>query len=85
MAEEMTERAKAVQAKYSDSLMRKAHVQGVAIGLVKEGGQYTGDVGLVVMVDQKVPLNQLKPDDVIPAQLDGVRVDVQEMGVFTAQ
>ena len=27
---------------------------------------------------------QLSPEEIIPRQLDGVRVDVQEMGTFTA-
>ncbi|MBZ0298293.1 MAG: hypothetical protein K8J31_01050 [Anaerolineae bacterium] len=85
MAEERTERAQAVQARHTDELMAKAHVQGVAVGLAKEAGQYTGDVAIVVMVDQKVPVDQLAPEDVIPHELEGVRVDVQEMGIFSAQ
>jgi hypothetical protein len=81
----MTERAKAVQAKYEAELMSKAHVQGVAIGLAKKHGQYTGEIALVVMVDQKVPASTLSPDDIIPSELDGVPVDVQETGMFVAQ
>lgn len=85
MSEEITARAQAVQARYADELMSKAHVQGVGVGLAKKDGQYTNEVAIVVMVDQKVPASQLDPDDVIPKELDGVRVDVQEMGFFTAQ
>jgi hypothetical protein len=85
MSEEVTERAKAVQAKYVDMLMAKAHVQGVAVGLAQKDGQYTGEVAIVVMVDHKVPQTELTQQDVIPGELDGVRVDVQETGVFTAQ
>jgi hypothetical protein len=79
--EEMTAKATLVQTKYTDELMRKAHVMGVAIGLVQKGGQSTSEVGLVVMVDQKVPLAALEPQDIIPSELDGVRVDVQEIGI----
>ncbi len=85
MSEDMTERAKAVQARYNDELMAKAHVQGTAIGLAKKDGQYTGRIAIVVMVDEKVPLSQLAPEDVIPQELDGVPIDVQELGPFTAQ
>jgi hypothetical protein len=37
------------------------------------------------MVDQKVPASELAPEDLIPRELDGIPVDVQEMGVFYAQ
>jgi hypothetical protein len=83
--QEQMARATAVQAKYGEELMRKAHVQGTAIGLEKVGGKYTNRAALVVMVDKKVPTDQLMPGDRIPDEIDGVPVDVQEMGVFTAQ
>ncbi len=85
MSEDMTERAKAVQAKYESELMAKPHVQGVAVGLAKKDGQYTGEIAVVVMVDQKVPASELSADAAIPGELDGVLVDVQEMGQFAAQ
>jgi hypothetical protein len=82
--EQMT-RAAEVQAKYTDELMRKAHVQGTAIGLAKVGGKYTDQIALVVLVDKKVPVSQLDPKDVIPKELEGIRVDVQEVGFLQAQ
>jgi hypothetical protein len=36
------------------------------------------------MVDQKLPDEQLPPEQRIPRELDGVRVDVQVTGEFTA-
>jgi len=83
--DEQMARIAEVQAKYTDELMRKAHVQGTAIGLAKEDGKYTSEIALVVLVDQKVPSSQLDPKDVIPKELEGVRVDVQEVGVLQAQ
>lgn len=77
--------ATAVQTKYNDELMQKAHVQGTAVGLAKVGGQLTDEIVLVVLVDEKVPESQLAPDDVIPRYLDNVRVDVQEIGRIVAQ
>ncbi len=73
-----------IQAKYGEMLMAKANVIGVGIGLAMIDGDYTDAPALVVMVAQKMPLAQLEHADVIPARLDGVRVDVQETGVFTA-
>ena len=82
--EEMMQRITEVQAKYADELMAKANVVGVAVGLVKEDGEYTQEPALVVMVSEKLPVAQLDPKDIIPRILDDVRVDVQEMGVFSA-
>jgi hypothetical protein len=36
------------------------------------------------MVDRKIPDDQLLPEQRLPRILEGVRVDVQEMGSFTA-
>jgi hypothetical protein len=77
-------RASAAQAKYTDELMRKPNVVGVAVGLAKEGDQLTNDIALVVLVNKKVPLDQLAPEDRIPSRLDSVRVDVQEVGELRA-
>ncbi len=82
--EEQMARATAAQTHYGEELMRKAHVQGTAIGLRKVGGKFTNQVALVVLVDQKVPLETLMMGDRIPSELDGVPVDVQEVGVLSA-
>lgn len=82
--DEKTARAILVQKKYTEMLLRIPHVMGVAVGLAKKNGAYTGDVCLVVLVDKKRPLGELAPQDQIPSQLDGVPVDVQEIGVPTA-
>lgn len=83
--EEEVARASAVQARHEQDLLKKAHVVGVGVGLSKKAGQLTQQVCLIVMVDKKVPLSQLAPEDRIPAELDGVCTDVQETGMFTAQ
>ncbi len=81
---EQVRRASDVQAKYADDLMSKPHVIGVAVGFTSEGGKRTADVGVIVMVDNKIPRAELAADELIPRELDGVRVDVQETGVFSA-
>ncbi len=73
-----------VQALYGDKLLQLPHVVGVGIGYMKVGGQTTTQIALVVMVDQKVELEQLQPDQRIPKELEGVPITVQEVGTFTA-
>lgn len=78
------QRAEQVQHKYEPILLRKPHVVGVAVGYARAAGQTTPEVALVVMVDHKLPPDQLALDDMIPSRLDGIRVDVQESGTFSA-
>ena len=80
-----TARATLVQQKYMEALLKLPHVVGVGIGFVKKDGVQTGEIGLVVMVDQKVSAQEVDPVDQIPKELDGVRVDVQEIGQPSAQ
>lgn len=82
--EKRVQRATDVQARYADMLMLMPHVVGVAVGFCTRSGERTQDVGVIVMVDRKVPQDQLAPDEIIPRVLDGVPVDVQETGVFSA-
>ncbi|MEO8608601.1 MAG: hypothetical protein ABI690_11995 [Chloroflexota bacterium] len=85
MAQDMqTARAQMVQQKYMDALLKLPHVVGVGIGFVKKDGVQSGEIGLVVMVDQKVSAQEVDPVDQVPTELDGVRVDVQEIGQPTA-
>lgn len=73
-----------VQTRYIDELMAYPHVVGVGIGLRQQGGEYTDELCLVVMVDEKIPLAQLAPDAILPRELDSVGIDVQETGSFSA-
>lgn len=74
-----------VQAKYEAELMKRANAVGVAVGLAQSDGQFSDEIALIVLVSQKVPLDQLAEEDRIPAALDGIRVDVQEVGEPYAQ
>lgn len=79
------ETAKAIKDTYEHELMAKANVVGVGVGLRRRGGELTDNVALVVMVSHKLPPGQLDPDDMIPSMLNGVPVDVQEVGQIRAQ
>jgi hypothetical protein len=78
------ERAQQAQDKYQEMLMTLPHVVGVAVGYATTSGQATEEPALIVMVDAKVSADDLALDETIPPVLDGVRVDVQEFGAFSA-
>lgn len=78
-------RASEVKRAYQQELMSKANVVGVGVGYRTRGGERTDEVALVVMVSQKLPREKLKPEDVLPREIEGIRVDVQEVGWITAQ
>jgi hypothetical protein len=77
-------RAQAVKGAYQAMLMSKANVVGVGVGLRHRGGKRTGEVGLVVMVQRKVPRSLLAPEDILPSEIEGVPVDVKEVGELKA-
>ena len=79
-----TERILAVKRIYEDDLLSKDNVVGVAIGFRQKDGQPTESLALVVMVSSKVPQSTLSPEDQIPVSLDGIAVDVQEIGQISA-
>ncbi|MDQ7024919.1 MAG: hypothetical protein Q9P44_05100 [Anaerolineae bacterium] len=84
MDEETRNKLTDVQARYAQVLMEKPNVVGVGIGLAKEGDDNSSEAALIVMVEKKVPLEELALEDVIPRMIEGVRVDVQETGGFEA-
>ena len=57
---------------------------GVAIGFRQIGGQITDTLSLVVMVTHKLPQGTLDPEEQIPLTIDGIPVDVQEVGEIAA-
>jgi hypothetical protein len=78
-------RALMVKERYEGELMGKANVQGVGIGLHMREGKPTGDLSLIVIVTNKVPEMELDAEDLIPREIEGVSVDVQEAGDLKAQ
>lgn len=73
----------AVQTRYERMLMSLPHVVGVSIGMAQKDGEYTEDLALIVMVDEKIPLAQLAESAMVPQMIDGVRIDVQQTGPFS--
>lgn len=73
-----------LQAKYSEMLMAKANVIGVGLGYAQVNKELTDIPAIVVLVEVKVPLSALSPEDVVPHELEDMRVDVQETGALNA-
>ena len=78
------ERLRIVKNLHEASLMQKANVVGVGIGLRQREGELTDEPVIVVSVTHKEPAALMNPKDVIPTDLDGVPVDVQAVGKLRA-
>jgi hypothetical protein len=74
-----------VRARHEAELMRYPNVVGVADGIARQGGESTDEQCIVVYVSTKVPASELAAEAVLPREVDGVRVDVLEVGRIEAQ
>jgi hypothetical protein len=84
MSDQAMQLALEVKRRHEQELLRKANVVAVGIGYCTRGGVLTKEVCIVVSVKKKVPLSELKPQDVIPAKIESVPVDVVETGTIRA-
>jgi hypothetical protein len=69
-----------VRTRHRAEILGKPHVLGVGLGLGKRDTPRRSEIYLVILVDKKVPLSELAPEDWLPRELEGMRVDVQEIG-----
>lgn len=81
----MTQKAQAVKRKHESDLLSRPNVVGVGVGYLRRRGKATGEIGVIVMVEKKVAPDQLGPKQMIPVEIEGVPIDVQEVGQITAQ
>ncbi len=94
---EALQKAKAeVEAKYLDpNSSTKAH--SIAIGEIIKNGEPTGEIGVIVMVQDKPPSAELPRDEMIPPSIqvatndphsppcETVKIDIQQMDVPTVE
>lgn len=73
-----------VQQRAEERLLAMPNVNGVALGTKVSDGEDTGEQALTVLVESKLPPELLPEDARVPAEIDGVRTDVQEVGVLMA-
>ena len=70
----------AVLAEHEVELMAYPHVIAVADGFCRNDDQIEGTACIIVYVDIKLPLEELGEKERLPAEIDGVQVDVVETG-----
>lgn len=78
------DRVRQVKAKYEALLLSKKNVVGVGIGFKEKDGQTTDQMALVVLVSKKLPTSEIGIADRIPTELEGVPLDVKEVGEIKA-
>jgi hypothetical protein len=78
------EEIKALKEQYARELMGKANVVAVGVGYKIVGGRRTDELAIMVFVSRKVAPESLAPEELIPAQIEGVATDVVESGTLYA-
>ena len=68
----------AVLRRYEDELMAYANVNAVGVG------EKSGRPVIKVMVVRKVPEDSLEPGQILPKELEGFALDVEEIGEIAA-
>ncbi len=79
-----TDEIKQVKEAAKDNLLAMQNVVGVGIGYQIKGGEQTGNYAIVVMVSRKLPLPALALNTILPKNVDGVTIDVIEVGELRA-
>ena len=74
------EHVKSVKEAHERELLARQNVLGVGVGYKVIEGMRTEILAIVVMVSEKVVEGLLQREDIIPREIDGVPVDVQEVG-----
>jgi len=73
-----------VKEKYETLLLSKKNVIGVGIGFREKDGQMTDQMALIVSVSKKLSTSEVSAADFIPIEIEGVPVDVKEVGEIRA-
>ena len=78
------EEIRAVKDRHEEGLLKKKNVVGLGIGYKEVEGQETEQLSLVVMVRKKESPSQLDATDLIPSEIEGIPLDVKEVGEIVA-
>ncbi|MCB0913439.1 MAG: hypothetical protein KDB60_17680, partial [Propionibacteriaceae bacterium] len=70
-----------VKGRVEDELIGRPGVNAVDIAEKVTDGKATGELSIVVYVDKKLPASRVSKAQAIPAEIDGVKTDVQEMTI----
>jgi hypothetical protein len=71
-----------VKERVAEDLLQLRGVHAVGTGGKVTGGKPTGETAIRVFVREKLPLEEVAPEDRVPAEIDGFKTDVEELPVF---
>lgn len=66
--------------KFKNTFLRQNNVMGVGLGHKEIGNLRTKQLSVVVLVEKKLPVKELKRSHVVPSKIDGIDTDVIEVG-----
>ena len=72
------------QQRHEPRLLAMENVVGVAPSYKMTGGKLSGTASLTVFVEKKKAPSDVRKDDLVPAEVDGIPTDVIESGTFHA-
>ncbi len=81
MSDEVLEIRPALRAA-RDELLARPNVVATGVGYKISNGVRTGEIGIVCSVTHKVPVSELRAQDLVPETVNGVRTDVVATGAF---
>ncbi len=67
-----------------DYLLSRPNVVGCGVGYKETYGVISYELAVIVLVERKVPADELAPQEMIPGTLEGVKTDVVEVGRIRA-
>lgn len=69
-----------ILARHETKLLRYPNVIGVAPGIRTKRGKPTGERCVTVYVERKIPRGDLGDGEILPREIEGIPVDVVEVG-----
>ncbi|MFW6287304.1 MAG: hypothetical protein ACOC2J_00970 [bacterium] len=73
---------KKILARYRNKMLPLNHVVGVGYGKKMKHNRKTDEDSIVILVDKKIPEDQLDIKDLVPGKLGPLKTDVQEVGTL---
>ncbi|QDZ76506.1 hypothetical protein [Bacillus cereus] len=73
-----------VQKNVEEDFLQFRNVTGIGVGIQQVNGVMTGTPSLLVFVDQKLPVEALETNQVIPKEINGIKTDVIQTGYLFA-
>ena len=73
-----------IKKRHGEALLRLPNVVGFGVGPKMVGGKPTDVMALKVYVSRKMPREELKADECVPEEIEGVPTDVEEQAPLRA-